>query len=211
MTRNKISFRVFVYFTFCLYGCWFLHPGRVFAAISRLTSVSWLCLPLAAGRWFSPGTPVSSTNKTDRHYITEILLKVTLNTITSNLLVYDLYSPTVCFLSRDEIYLLSLVCFHCFTDTRLVCYVVVTFISHCWLNEMNFELWTLKIEHKSMYFACKPHKIHYIFSNYLQLFYIHVYTNIYIQENFEDIKELIAIFVRFMKKWPQLFKPIYIA
>jgi hypothetical protein len=29
---------------------------------------------------FSPGTPVSSTNKTDRHDITEILLKVSLNT-----------------------------------------------------------------------------------------------------------------------------------
>jgi hypothetical protein len=34
-----------------------------------------------AGRWFSPGSPVSSTNKTDRHDITEILLKVALNTI----------------------------------------------------------------------------------------------------------------------------------
>jgi predicted secreted protein len=32
--------------------------------------------------WFSPGTPVSSTNKTDRHDIAEILLKVVLNTIT---------------------------------------------------------------------------------------------------------------------------------
>jgi hypothetical protein len=31
--------------------------------------------------WFSPGTPVSSTNKTDRHDITEILLKVALSTI----------------------------------------------------------------------------------------------------------------------------------
>ena len=30
---------------------------------------------------FSPGTPVSSTNKTDRQDIAEILLKVTLNTI----------------------------------------------------------------------------------------------------------------------------------
>jgi hypothetical protein len=28
-----------------------------------------------------PGTPISSTNKTDRHDITEILLKVALNTI----------------------------------------------------------------------------------------------------------------------------------
>jgi hypothetical protein len=30
---------------------------------------------------FSPGTPVSSTNKADHHDITEILLKVELNTI----------------------------------------------------------------------------------------------------------------------------------
>ena len=36
---------------------------------------------LATGRWFSPGTPVSSTNKTDHYNITEILLKVALNTI----------------------------------------------------------------------------------------------------------------------------------
>jgi hypothetical protein len=35
---------------------------------------------IATGRWFSPGTPVSSINKTDRHDITEILLKVALNT-----------------------------------------------------------------------------------------------------------------------------------
>ena len=36
----------------------------------------------ATGRWFSPS--VSSTNKTARHYITEILLKVALNTIEQN-------------------------------------------------------------------------------------------------------------------------------
>jgi hypothetical protein len=35
-----------------------------------------------AGLWFSLGTPVSSNNKTDLHDITEILLKVELNTIT---------------------------------------------------------------------------------------------------------------------------------
>jgi hypothetical protein len=33
------------------------------------------------GRWFSPGPSVSSSNKTDRHDITELLLKVELNTI----------------------------------------------------------------------------------------------------------------------------------
>ena len=40
---------------------------------------------LAVGRWFSPGTGVSSTNKTDRHDITEILLKVALNALTLTL------------------------------------------------------------------------------------------------------------------------------
>jgi hypothetical protein len=34
-----------------------------------------VCQWLATGWWFSPGPPVSSTNKTDRHDITEILLK----------------------------------------------------------------------------------------------------------------------------------------
>ena len=35
---------------------------------------------LAHGRWFSPGTPASSTTKTGRHDIAEIFLKVALNT-----------------------------------------------------------------------------------------------------------------------------------
>ena len=34
-----------------------------------------------ACQWFSPDPPVSSTNKTDSHDITEILLKVAFNTI----------------------------------------------------------------------------------------------------------------------------------
>jgi hypothetical protein len=52
----------------------------------------WVWIPLRRGvlnatlwletaRWFSPGPPVSSTNKTDRHDITEILLKAALSTI----------------------------------------------------------------------------------------------------------------------------------
>ena len=40
-----------------------------------------LHVELATGRWFSPGTLVTFTNKTDRNDITEILLKVALNTI----------------------------------------------------------------------------------------------------------------------------------
>jgi hypothetical protein len=56
-----------------------------------------VCKWLAIGRWFSPSTPVSSTNKADCHDITEVLLKVALNTITLTLrisyLVLELFSP----------------------------------------------------------------------------------------------------------------------
>ena len=43
-----------------------------------------VCQWIEVGRWFSPGTQVSLTNKNDRHDITKILLKVALNTITLN-------------------------------------------------------------------------------------------------------------------------------
>jgi len=44
-----------------------------------------LCDKVGTGKWFSLGTPVSSTNNIDRHDITEILLKVALNTINNHL------------------------------------------------------------------------------------------------------------------------------
>ena len=40
-----------------------------------------VCQWLVTGRWFFSDAPVSSTNKTDRHDIAKILLKVALNTI----------------------------------------------------------------------------------------------------------------------------------
>ena len=49
---------------------------------TRLTAASdKVCKLLAHGRWFSPGNPASSTTKTGRHGIAEILLKVALSTI----------------------------------------------------------------------------------------------------------------------------------
>ena len=54
---------------------------RILISARCTTLCDKVCQWLAAGRWFSPGTPVYSTNKTDRHDITEILLKVALSTI----------------------------------------------------------------------------------------------------------------------------------
>jgi hypothetical protein len=75
------------------YGIWIynypcnpcLSPLMLWVRISiraRCTTLcDRVCQWLATSRWFSPGPPVSSTYKTDRHDITEILLKVALNTI----------------------------------------------------------------------------------------------------------------------------------
>jgi hypothetical protein len=49
---------------------------------ARCTTLCYkVCQWLATGRWFSPGPPVSSTNKTDRRDIAEILLKGAVSTI----------------------------------------------------------------------------------------------------------------------------------
>ena len=48
-------------------------------------NIMWWRLSVTCG-WFSPSTPVSSTNKTDHYDIPEILLDVTLNTINLNLI-----------------------------------------------------------------------------------------------------------------------------
>ena len=44
---------------------------------------------------FFLGTPISSTNKTDRNEITEILFKVSLNTITLTLTVHILINKAI--------------------------------------------------------------------------------------------------------------------
>ena len=46
------------------------------------TTLKFVTEQLATGQWFSPGTLVSSTNKTDRHDIAEMLSKAPINTIT---------------------------------------------------------------------------------------------------------------------------------
>jgi hypothetical protein len=53
------------------------------------------CQWLTAGGVFSPGPPVSSTNKTDRHDITKILLKVALNTIKPTKKKINLWNRTI--------------------------------------------------------------------------------------------------------------------
>ena len=55
------------------------------------------------------GTPVSSTNKTDRHYITKLLLKVVLNTITQEWNETSTFHTTN-FVTNECIWLIFVVC-----------------------------------------------------------------------------------------------------
>ena len=89
---------------------------------------------LAHDRWFSPGTPASSTTKTGRHDITEILLKVALNTIkqTNNikyLLFFSLHISHIivivsklqwsCVLCSPLLFVLLECCRHWLKDLRV--------------------------------------------------------------------------------------------
>jgi hypothetical protein len=52
------------------------------------------------GRWFSPGTPASSTIKTGRHDIAEILLKVALKHQNKKKMKYKFHTCPFCLLQR---------------------------------------------------------------------------------------------------------------
>ena len=86
-----------------------------------------VCQWLVAGLWFFPrGTPVSSTNKTDHHNITEILLKVALNTITLYLLHYLCSSYTGgVFVSR------TLLITECSPFCSNIYHTAMTNVKHC--------------------------------------------------------------------------------
>jgi hypothetical protein len=78
---------IYLYIYIYIYGIWIynypcyqcISPLMLCVRISiraRCTTLcDKVCQWLATDQWFSPGPPVSSSNKTDRHDITEILLK----------------------------------------------------------------------------------------------------------------------------------------
>jgi hypothetical protein len=76
------SWRGVIDTTLCDQVCQWLVTGQWFSPGSLVKFPLSVCQWLVTGQWFSPGSLVSSINKTDHHDITEILLKVALNTIT---------------------------------------------------------------------------------------------------------------------------------
>ena len=82
---------------------------------TRLTAASDKVYQLLVhGRWFSPGTPASSTTKTGRHDIAEILLKVALNTKIQ--IQIQIISKRACSLNRHLV-----VCLFCLSSSCVLC------------------------------------------------------------------------------------------
>jgi hypothetical protein len=73
----EVDRHLFAYFQFWIA----IFLIRIFIRTRCTALCDKVCQWLATGRWLSPGPPVSSTNKPDRHDIPKILLKVALTTI----------------------------------------------------------------------------------------------------------------------------------
>ena len=92
---------------------------------------------LAHGRWFSPGTSASSTTKTGRHDVAEILLKMALSTINQ---IKSIISLTVLFRGNygpfsnfvDDIVFCKSVLFSCVGNYNVICWWNFFFFGMIW-------------------------------------------------------------------------------
>jgi hypothetical protein len=92
-----------------------------------------VCQWLATSLWFSPSPQVSSINKNDHHDVTEILLKVVLNTIKPNWTEPNL-------VKGDQSLLIVIVCYSLLTMIKVL-------KSLCHLYQMTVLTW--KVNYKS--------------------------------------------------------------
>jgi hypothetical protein len=100
------------------------------------------CQWLATGRRFSPGTPVSSTNTTDSHDITETLLKVALITITlTHRYVWGIMYTLLKYInvkhhSSNSLYFIFL-SFFIFSSHQIIDYLLLSFCTSFCLNHIK--------------------------------------------------------------------------
>ena len=96
--------------------------SRSWRGVLDTTLYDKVCQWLAAGRWFSQGTPVAFTNKTYHHNITEMQMKVALNTIT---LTFWEYFWTVRYYETRTL--------------AAICVLVSNICSPIWFSERTFD------------------------------------------------------------------------
>jgi hypothetical protein len=125
---------------------------------------------LAHGQWFSPGTSASSTTKTGRHDIAEILLKVALKHQKSKIkscMCLSCYVIYVFSLPCYIIYVFSLPCYVIYVFS-LPCYVIYVFSLPCYI------IYVFSLPCYIIYVFSLPCYIIYVFS--LPCYIIYVFT-----------------------------------
>jgi hypothetical protein len=145
---------------------WVLIPFR--RGVFDTTLCDKVCQWLEAGCWFSPGSPVSSTYKTDCHDIAEILLKVLKAALN---IISHVFILTVVILFRVRIPLVFRNHFWCiviFIAFQFK-YMYLFLFHNCW----KVPIWTKNLDIKSSValFAKICKCIHKIFTdNYCTIF-----------------------------------------
>ena len=101
-TNLQIFFLLFCLYLYCHCRSNYQREGYHWWLAVLNTLCDKVCQCLAANRWVSPGTPGFSTNKIDHFDITEILLKVALDTITIRGMLLGLTVLSVTFLYLSQ-------------------------------------------------------------------------------------------------------------
>jgi hypothetical protein len=155
---------------------------------------------LAVGRRFFPGTPVSSTNKSDHHDIAEILLKVVLKTILSLTLVLAMIQLKNCSTGVKQeslTHLINISKIFIDTDTQYV-YHIYSKLRLSWIfnsasslkdNSPRVDMWCSTKTHYSdsepinlcpyslMWCATDPHYVYHIYPKHFLLNFILLTSN----------------------------------
>ena len=113
------------------------------------------------GRWFSLGPPVSSTNKTNCHDITDILLKVALNTPTTPPCfpyLYSLLLRNISYSANEFVilfYLLKMKIVRAYFGTTKIIELKISIESICKQNKtkINPSFWFYYIYHCLLVFC----------------------------------------------------------
>ena len=104
-----------------------------------------VCLSLETGLWFSPHTMVSSTNKIDCHDITQILLKVALNTIYQTKTLQTLWTSFIKSILYHTI---------CYGISGNLCWFLWR-----WQHTLNFEFPHLNYPYQNCFYYCFNKKL----------------------------------------------------
>jgi hypothetical protein len=132
-SKHRVTFGTFIQLTFItvLDGKMYLN---IHLGIYGTTLCDKGCQWLATGRWLSPCTLVSSTSEIDCHDITEILLKVALNTINrSN------QTSTIKLLAVSESHLVHLYSLHSLLCLMAKCTWIFTLESKISLHKEHLQ------------------------------------------------------------------------